>query len=642
MARFGWHVETQRGNHRKLVHADRHDFLVVAFHATLSGSGSLATSWLTKRCGLSGSRPSTTGGGGSSGHPSKGYSPRRYSSRHKPDGLMMNPPPWKSEGEFLSHALLQPNVVEARDFQVGIADECLDRNTLVVIPTGLGKTVIAALVIAETLNRIGGRALFLAPSRPLADQHAGTLDSVLRLGGTACLTGTEAQPRRARRWATRRLLAATPQVALNDLRKGLLSKDLSIVVFDEAHRAVGDYAYVPLARELRAWCPSVLFLGLTASPGHEEEHIEEVRRNLFIETIVLRTKDDPDVAPYVQETDLSWIEVEPSEVITKVSGYLTKYVHARFNQIRKYGFLRKRKNSQARIQDLNEAYAQVFARRKGKWAPYLFQASRQINLARMGMHAVLCIERQGVDAFRKFLEPKMRPGRSKVDASLVNDPLVQRAYKAARRWKGPSHPKLEPLVHVVSEQLAAKANAKVIVFAELRDTVEFLVELFRGTGARVERFTGQGARGGRKGMTQKQQHEALSRFAAVAFPVLCATSIAEEGLDVPQVDLVVFYEPVASDVRLIQRKGRTGRDAPGKVVILTTNRTADEAYMWAGMRRERKMKRLVKRMAQSSSERATAARQTAASAVVPGPVSPLALQKTLTDYTTSSAERPGG
>lgn len=296
------------------------------------------------------------------------------------------------------------------------------------------------------------------------------------------------------------------------------------------------------------------------------------------------------------------MEVQPSEVIMKVSGYLTKYVHERLNKLRKYGFMRNRKNTQVRIQDLNEVSAQVFARRKGGFAPYLFQASRQVNLARTGMHAVLCIERQGVDALKRFVEPKMNPGRSKLDASFVNDPRVQRAYRAAKRWKGLSHPKIEPLVRVVMEQVRRHPRSKVIVFAELRDTVDFLADLFRAQDIEVERFTGQGTRQGRKGMSQKQQRETLARFSAGAFSVLCATSIAEEGLDVPQVDLVVFYEPVASDVRLIQRKGRTGRDAPGKVVILTTDRTADERYLRAGMKRERRMKRLVRRLAQAPSK----------------------------------------
>lgn len=514
-----------------------------------------------------------------------------------------------------------------------IALDALKANTLVVIPTGLGKTVIAALVIAARLHQVGGRALFLAPSRPLADQHARTLASMLDVGDVACLTGTLTPRRRAGRWATRRLLTATPQVALNDLGNNLLPADISIVVFDEAHRAVGDYAYVPLAKELRALCPDALFLGLTASPGHEEEHIEEVCKSLSIRHVELRSRGDADVAPYVQQMDIEWIEVQPSDILRKVSGYMTKYYHERLNRIRRYGFLRDRKNIHVRIQDLNEAHGQVMTRRKKGGQPYLFQATRQINLARMGLHALLCVERQGVDSFLKFLEPKMGSGRTKTDASFVKDPLVQRAYKAAKRWKGASHPKVEPLLRVVSRQVESKPGSKVIVFAELRDTVDFLGGLLRAEGIRAERFTGQGTRQGRKGMAQKQQAETLSRFARGAFEVLCATSIAEEGLDVPQVDLVVFYEPVASDVRLIQRKGRTGRDAPGRVIILTTDRMADEGYLWAGVKREKRMRRLVKRMAEESVEDARSGEEAAERPeIVSTPPKAGTGQRRLTDY----------
>jgi len=503
----------------------------------------------------------------------------------------------------VEHPLLKPGSISYRQFQVNIAAGCMKGNTLVVIPTGLGKTVIAALVIAEKISRSGGRALLLAPSRPLADQHAGSLSSVIALGGVTCVTGTEGQGKRAWRWTAHRLITATPQVALNDLRKGLLPDDFTVVVFDEAHRAVGDYAYVPLSRELRMLCPSALFLGLTASPGHELDHVEEVCSNLYIQNVVIRSREDPDVAPYVQEMAIAWIEVQPSDVIEKVSGYMTRYYHERLHQIRKYGFLRNRKNNQVRIQDLNEAAGQVYARQKQGRAPYLFQASRQISLARTALHAVLCIQRQGVDSFIKFIEPKFKSGRSKIDASFAKDAKVQRAYKAALKWKGPSHPKIEPMLRVLSEQMQKKPDSKVIVFAELRDTVDFLISIIRSKGIRAERFMGQSARKGKKGMTQKQQRETLKAFASGAFQVMCATSIAEEGLDVPQVDLVIFFEPVASDVRLVQRKGRTGRDSPGSVVILTTGRTADEAYLWAGMKREKKMKRMVRRLAEAPPRR---------------------------------------
>jgi len=512
----------------------------------------------------------------------------------------VDPGPWRADHDGCTvHIMLRPKTVAFRQFQVDIAASCIEKNTLVVIPTGLGKTVIAALVIAEKMARDGGRALFLAPSRPLADQHSKTLSSVLARGPVVCLTGSEGQKKRNAKWKSYPVITATPQVAHNDLRAGLVPCDFSVVVFDEAHRAVGDYAYVPLAKELRTCCPSALFLGLTASPGHELDHVEEVCRNLFVENVVIRSREDADVAPYVQDMAIDWIEVQPTEVIVKVSDHLTKYYNERLHQIRKYGFLRNRKNNQVRIQDLNAAAGQVFVRQKQGRAPYLFQASRQISLARSALHAILCIERQGVDSFIKFIEPKFKPGRSKIDASFAKDTKVQRAYKAALKWNGASHPKIEPMLRTLSEQMQKKPDSKVIVFAELRDTVDFLISIIRSKGIRAERFMGQSAKKGKKGMTQKQQGETLKAFASGAFQVMCATSIAEEGLDVPQVDLVIFFEPVASDVRLVQRKGRTGRDSPGSVVILTTNRTADEGYLWAGMRRENKMKRMVRRLAEA-------------------------------------------
>jgi len=500
--------------------------------------------------------------------------------------------------------MLTPGAVEYRQFQTDIAQEAMAGNSLVVIPTGLGKTIIAALVIAERLHQVGGRALFLAPTKPLADQHATTMGSVISIGNAICLTGSDSRKERAGLWGTRRLFAATPHVALNDLNQGFLPRDFSVVIFDEAHRAIGDYPYVPLAKSLRQHCPQARFIGLTASPGHEIEHIEEVCANLFITNVVLRSRDDPDVAPYVQRTDIDWIEVQPTEIINKISAYLTTYYNQRLNNIRKFGFLRNRKNTQVRIGDLNAASGQIFAMRKRGGAPYLFQASRQVALARTAHHALLCIERQGVDSFVKFLEPKTKPGRSRFEATFVNDVNVRKAFNAGKRWKGISHPKLEPLVATVKQQVAAKPESKIIVFAELRDTIEFLVKLLKKEGIKVEQFVGQGSRQGRKGMTQKEQRVSLTRFGSAAFTVLCATSIAEEGLDVPQVDLVVFYEPVASDIRLIQRKGRTGRDAPGRVVVLTTDKTADERYLWSGLKREKRMGKLVKKMARESLERA--------------------------------------
>jgi len=80
------------------------------------------------------------------------------------------------------------------------------------------------------------------------------------------------------------------------------------------------------------------------------------------------------------------------------------------------------------------------------------------------------------------------------------------------------------------------------------------------------------------GLSQKEQKKIIEEFSAGEINVLVATSIAEEGLDIPEVNSVVFYEPIASAIRSIQRRGRTARLSKGKLIMLITKDTKDEAY----------------------------------------------------------------
>src|SRR5437016_265200 len=135
-----------------------------------------------------------------------------------------------------------------------------------------------------------------------------------------------------------------------------------------------------------------------------------------------------------------------------------------------------------------------------------------------------------------------------------------------------------------------KPESKVIVFAHYRETADRVTqELARIPGLRPVRFVGQASHGKDIGLSQKEQVEILEKFKAVEVNVIVATSIGEEGLDIPQVDLVVFYEPVPSEIRTIQRRGRTGRSAAGRVIMLVTKDTRDEAYLYSARRKERKM-----------------------------------------------------
>ena len=75
-----------------------------------------------------------------------------------------------------------------------------------------------------------------------------------------------------------------------------------------------------------------------------------------------------------------------------------------------------------------------------------------------------------------------------------------------------------------------------------------------------------------------------------------ATAVAEEGLDISEVDLVVFYEAVPSEIRAIQRRGKTGRKRDGRVVVLVASKTSDETTLYSEKRKEKGMKDAISSM----------------------------------------------
>ncbi|EQD75678.1 Restriction endonuclease, type I, R subunit/Type III, Res subunit, partial [mine drainage metagenome] len=62
------------------------------------------------------------------------------------------------------------NGVEPRQYQLNIAKESIGKNSLVVLPTGLGKTIIAAMLASKAMEN-GRKVILVAPTRPLVDQH---------------------------------------------------------------------------------------------------------------------------------------------------------------------------------------------------------------------------------------------------------------------------------------------------------------------------------------------------------------------------------------------------------------------------------------------------------------------------------------
>ncbi len=232
--------------------------------------------------------------------------------------------------------------VDYREYQVRLAEIAAGESTLVVLSTGLGKTVIAALVAAKRLNLLPeSRVLFLAPSRPLVDQQARFLRRVIDITGDQiiCMTGQDAPSERPKMWAASKVVVMTPQALQNDLvqRKYDLS-DVSLIVYDEAHRGVGNYAYTFIAEMYEKHGKNQLSLGLTASPGHESEQVRMICENLRLQRVEVRTEKSPDVRKYIVSvrTTVRYV-VLPPEVET-LRDILYSMLDDYLKPVTNYGF----------------------------------------------------------------------------------------------------------------------------------------------------------------------------------------------------------------------------------------------------------------------------------------------------------------
>jgi Fanconi anemia group M protein len=497
---------------------------------------------------------------------------------------------------YIQHDFIKPNSVERREYQYNIANSAANASTLVVLPTGMGKTIIALLVIAKELVK-NNKILFLSPTKPLVNQHAQTLTDLLTLDDTvAVFTGEVPPEKRIELWNSKRIIVSTPQVIENDLiaRRYDLAKT-SRIIFDEAHRAAGNYSYVFIADMFKKQQSERRCLGMTASPGNNLSEILEVCKNLEITNIEIRTKIDQDVRPYVHDLDIKWREIPLPPEFNYTLQLLRKALAERLSILKNIGVLDSASLALINRKKLLEVQQkiQLALRSNPQPSQTLFKAASAQNAAMKLAHAIELLQTQGVNALSNYVSRMATEagskGGSKASRDIMKDPNVLEAIAYVKSLKI-EHPKIQEIVTIVTEQLTLKKESKIIVFTHYRDTSLYVLkQLEKIPIAKPVRFIGQAGKENDKGLTQKEQIDIIRRFKKDEYNVLIATSVAEEGLDIPSTDLVVFYEPVPSEIRTIQRKGRTARQMAGKVIILIAKGTPDEAYYWSSRQKERRM-----------------------------------------------------
>lgn len=468
--------------------------------------------------------------------------------------------------EYLSHKFIKPGVVEAREYQTALADQAKQENCMIVLPTGLGKTTVALQVIADYLSRGTGGILFLAPTRVLANQHYEFLKNNLNLEDIALLTGEDALAKRKKLWANS-VVCATPEIAKNDLDRGIVSADqFVLVIFDEAHRTVGDYAYSEIARRLGA--TNARILGMTATLPSEKEKATQIITTLRIASVAQRNEESPDVKPYVQQTNTEWIKVELPPEMKEIQHHLRKALAVQHDLLQRCGL---RLSSSVSLSQLLRAREFVL-RQNRRAAKPLFTAIRL-------HYALNILESHGVTSFLRFCERTKEKKGAGIKDLFESDSNFIRALACAKdaQLKGVEHSKITKLAEIIKT-----IQGKAIVFTSYRDSVEIIHDKLVAMGISAAFLIGKA---GETGLKQKEQIETVRKFRDGIYDVLIATRVGEEGLDISEVNTVIFFDNVPSSIRFVQRKGRTGRRSTGRLVVLIAKDTIDETYYWVGQRK---------------------------------------------------------
>jgi Fanconi anemia group M protein len=409
---------------------------------------------------------------------------------------------------------------------------------------------------------------------------------------------------------TIKLIFATPEVIRNDLSESRLNlKDFGLIIFDEAHRAIKDYAYTLISKKYMEQSSNPLILAMTASPGSDKNRIQQICNNLYIEHIEYRNEEDFDVKPYVNPIELKWEFVELPEKYKQIILLFKSMLQEKLRWLMFRGLIKKNNMDYVFKRDLLEL-GEILQRNlkfslneeKGPLYLALLNQSAALSL----MYCIELIESQGPYSLKTFIK-RMESSEGKAHSFILKDPRMKDILKLLENIT--EHPKLIYLIDLFKKGkiinsahnrlnllLNDSFNSQILVFSHYRDTATHIVDELNKTGIKSFRFVGQSSRNNDIGMNQNEQSVILDSFRKKEFNVLVATSIAEEGLDIPEVNLVIFYEPVSSEIRHIQRKGRTGRKSSGNVIILASKDTVDMRVLYASKRRIEKMKTIFNSM----------------------------------------------
>jgi ERCC4-related helicase len=498
----------------------------------------------------------------------------------------------KLDREAMNTWVYPTNLGRIRDYQFNIVQRGLFHNLLVALPTGLGKTFIAATIMLNWFRwTTEAQIVFVAPTKPLVAQQ---IDACFNIVGiprsyTTMLTGGVSPALRAEEWGSKRVFFMTPQTFLNDLKGGYADpKKIVLLVVDEAHRATGSYAYVEVVSFLRRFNNSFRVLALTATPGADVEGVQKVIDGLDISRIEIRTERSLDIVDYIHSRTVEKHVFPNSDEMQMCMDLYSQALQSCVNVIAGLNAFWSKNPL-----DITP-FGCVTAR--AKWNK---EAGRHANQGQKSMvqavFTVLSSVSQGIELLKyhgikpfyvkmKDFKESQAGSKSKYRKQICDSDAFKKLMNRLQTWTSNEdfigHPKLEFLQQVILDHFVNSGDAtttdtsasqtRIMVFAHFRDSAEDIVRVLKKHKPMIRPcvFVGQSSSKHSEGMDQKEQLDVIEKFKKGTFNTLVATSIGEEGLDIGEVDLIICYDSKASPIRMLQRMGRTGRKREGKIIML--------------------------------------------------------------------------
>ena len=483
-----------------------------------------------------------------------------------------------------------------REYQNSIFENSKYKNSFVVLPTGLGKTLISIMMTIFYYNKFNKKVLFLAPTKPLVVQQKKAFENSIEnisVFKVCELLGTIAPKKRETLYLENDFFFSTPQLIENDIiNKRINLEDFSFVVFDEAHRASGNYAYCFVAKECLNF--DVKTLSLSASPADNYLTIKEIFDNLFIEHIEVRKLTDIDVLEYSNKTNIERVELDLTSDFLDVKKLLDEVYSKILEKLKTkgyniLGYSKTNSVSKTTILEFQSRLRVKIAQNEMSQNDWdAIALSSALMKLEYGIELTLC---QDLTAAYNYFLNIINTDKSKA-ATFLN--LIVEFREVVYRLKNLTsknilHPKLIYLKENLDEKFSENKDLKIIIFSSYRESAKKIEKVINeNKKIKASIFLGQ-AKKGDISFSQKKQKEVIEKFREGEFNVLISTSVGEEGLDIPKVDLVIFYEPVPSAIRTIQRVGRTGRFNEGNAIFLITKETKEVITKFVSDAKQKRM-----------------------------------------------------